>query len=110
MRRFTEQRTEDDLAFWRDAVLAMRCALHGSSSSTSIEVPIPAHANGSDPRCWFGLPSADRETCCSIDCGTCEEIGCALLPPGQDDCCPSLIKEASKSCTDVIAPCILGSI
>jgi len=106
MREFTRQRVEDDGHFWRDAILAMACAAPGANAEA--ELPPPAHASSTDPRCFFGLPSADGEACCAIDCGTCEEAGCADLPPGHEDCCPSRIAAALPPCSEAVAPCALG--
>merc|ERR1712107_244426 len=62
-----------------------------------------------DPRCLFGIASADRRACCAIDCGTCEELGCSALPSAREDCCPELIARSSPPCSSAIAPCALNA-
>merc|ERR1712151_302198 len=107
MVRFGSQQVVDDLSFWRNMIEGMVCAVRSgvlaTVSDTANEVPAPAHANGTDPGCLFGIVSADNAACCAIDCGTCEEAGCWALPPGLQDCCPSHIVLESRPCSTSFA-------
>jgi len=107
MHHVSEQRIDDDLAFWQNAILAMSCASGRLGASAQASVPEPAHASASDPRCLFGIRSEDGAACCAIDCGACEERRCLDLPLGPEDCCPSRLVSAGHSCALHHAPCAL---
>jgi len=106
MGRFSAWQVEDDLAFWRNAVLALACAARAGrpAKAAGAALPAPPHADHADPRCLFGFASANGEACCPIDCGTCEEEECEELPPGPEFCCPSRVA-AAQPCSAAVAPC-----
>jgi len=118
MRRFTDQRTRDELVFWKDAVISMACAareLHGITSSNngivlrrSNNSLRPPHRRPSDPSCLFGLVSADGNACCPMSCANCQEEGCTALPARHGACCPSVILAKTAACSESPAPCALG--
>jgi len=118
MRRFTDQRTRDDLAFWRDAVISMACAARDKkdiASSTTAMISRrsnnslqPPHRRQGDPSCLFGMVSADGTACCPMSCATCQEEGCTELPARHGACCPSVIIAIAAACSENQAPCAIG--
>jgi len=112
MHDFSRQQIDNDLVFWRNAILGMTCnsERHGTIPSGLEEASsanIPVHANDKDPACLFGIISPTWKTCCPIDCGTCEEEGCQTLSVGEDACCPQNIARMQRLCANSTAPCVL---
>eukprot|EP00903_Cladosiphon_okamuranus_P009739 g9260.t1 len=50
--------------------------------------------------------------CCPLECGQCGGSGCHNLPGGATACCSDVILAGGVRCngTDVVAPCIIGSV
>lgn len=89
----------------------IHCCIHLFLTTGGVEIPVETEE---DPICTYTdfkfAGYEGEQTCCAVECGTCESEGCEDRPGGPDACCPAIIDEFGDHCDNPNtegAPCYL---